>query len=146
MLLIILLIYGLILLFRLPGILRKQPSDFPSPTPELFEEWRKAEIGSVVVVMIAGWGTMILAFLVGIGLALARMASAESIRRYATPINLTAVVIVIAGAIWASILSNRAKAARLKMSAPRPMDSSFYPRGPQSTGFTPPPPQDSPPQ
>jgi hypothetical protein len=133
MLQIVLLIYGIIGLFRIPKLLRMTPAEFPNAPLQVFEDWRKKELWSIYIVLIAGWGVLVLVVLLLLALILSGAVTTNSLEAQSAAINGISLILLLVGAIWSSSLTNQAKKLKAQMMSSAPANS-YYPRpGAQAT-------------
>lgn len=113
MLQIVLMAMGLGYLFKRPKLANLSPGAFPAIDPADFETWKKLELRSIDLFLLATWGVAILSFFVGLLL-----------RGATDDIQMAAIVVVIAltlgGVVASAIVGSRAARFKKVHSIPWP--------------------------
>jgi hypothetical protein len=122
----ILLILGLVYAFKIPGLLRTQPSSFPGADPAVFQTWKSKELGSIYIFLAATWGQTILFFMIGFAIAFT-VADPASVGRLIVIVTVIEIGVFLGGLIWSAVLGSQA--AKLKKQLVHPvLPPSYYPR------------------
>jgi len=113
---IILLIVGIVYLFRLPKLRGTKAEQYPEVPEEKFKEWKDLELRSVYLVLWAGWGLFVIELFLGVLLAAAGGVTEDTL----VVIQIIMFVLFFILLILASIAGSKAKKLRTEygMNAP----------------------------
>jgi hypothetical protein len=107
---IILLVLGIVYGVKRPKIARLTASSSSGVPPHVFDEWKKCELRSIDVFLLATWGQGLFFLLLGLvfGASAAQSGDRESFDRLVTVLTIVQIVLVLGGLVVSAMYGSRA--------------------------------------